>query len=185
MTVQCDRGRIGGRHTGAWCTQATAIEGRGGHRPKPDRSKAIGRLGRVLWIGRSRSAGLRLATVGSAEAGPGVTTRRSRSCVRPRPDGEPGSPCLGADEDRQAPAPNETVTTLVPRRGLGTRMSHRRVPRRFARRRTGGAGTDAVSDPHRSEGRTVAKDPARERRCQTQGAVRAQSPEGGRNLLAC
>jgi hypothetical protein len=89
-------------------------------------------------------------TVGSAEAGPGVTARRSRSCVRPKPGGEPGSPCLDAGEGRHSPAPNEAVTTFFPRRGRRSMMPHRRVPRRNARGRLGGAGTKMVIVPHRS-----------------------------------
>jgi len=62
MAVQCDRGRIGGRHTGAWCTQAEAVGGPGGHRPKPGPSRASGRFGRrprdrpkpVRWTGTWR-----------------------------------------------------------------------------------------------------------------------------------
>jgi hypothetical protein len=117
-TVQCNRGRTGGRRTGAWCIQATVVEGQGRHRPKPGRTKANGRLGRGRGTGRSRTVGQQLdvpnavegtteigpeaanersgATVGTTEAGPGVADRRPRSSVRPRPDGGPGSPCLDA-----------------------------------------------------------------------------------------
>jgi hypothetical protein len=196
-----------GAPCGAWCTQATAVEGRGGHRPRPGRSKANGRLGRCRGTGRGRTVGQQLGvpstvqvpaeagsihvdertgmTVGPAEAGPGVRSRRSRTSYRPRPEIGTGSPCLDAGEGRQAPAPNGTGTTSLPRGGGRSRLPHRRVPRRNARGRSGGAGTDAVSNSRRSGERTGAKDPARERRCRTQGAVRAQSPEGGRNLLAC
>lgn len=207
MAVQCDRGRRGGRHTGAWCTQATAVGGRGGLRPRPGRSRAGGRC--VEFAGPAEASPLdcnlasrrrvgerprpdplprtneREVTAGPAEAGPGVRSRRSRTGHRPRPEVGTGSPCLGAYEGRQAPAPNGTGTTSLPRGGGRSRLPHRRVPRRNARRRTGGAGTDAVSNSRRGGDRAVAKDPARERRDRTQGAVRAQSPEGGRNLLAC
>jgi hypothetical protein len=89
----------------------------------------------------------RRVTVGTAEAGPGVTARRARTSVRPRPDGGTGSPCLGADEGRQAPAPNGTATRSLPREGGRSRSPHRRVPRRNARRRTGGVEAKACPGP--------------------------------------
>ena len=101
-------------------------------RPKPD---------------PSTSTNGRKVTGGSAEAGPGVTVRGSRTSVQPRPDGGTGSPCLGADEGRQAPAPNGTATTSLPRKGGRSRLPHRRVPRRNARRRTGGVGAEACPRP--------------------------------------
>jgi hypothetical protein len=101
-------------------------------RPRPDQSTGTNER----WV-----------TEGSAEAGPGVTDRRSRTSVRPRPDGGTGSPCLGADEGRQAPAPNGKVRTSLPRGGDRSWPTHRRVPRRNARRRTGAAGTRAGPCP--------------------------------------
>jgi hypothetical protein len=112
------------------CNLASRQRFRG--RPKPD---------------PSTSTNERKVTVGSAEAGPGATVRRSRTNVRPRPDGGTGSPCLGADEGRQAPAPNGTVTTSLPRGGGRSKVPHRRFPRRNARRRTGVVGTRAGPEP--------------------------------------
>jgi len=115
-------------------------------------------------------------TGGTAEAEPGVEARRSRSSVRSRPDGGPRSPCLGACEGRQAPAPSGAVTTSLPRGGGRSRVPHRRVPRQNARGRAGVAGTRAASFHRRSDNRAVAKGPARERRYQTLGGLCEHNP---------
>ena len=129
VAVQCDRGRAGGSHTGgmvhpgdgrcvAWASPAEAGSAQCGRTgvivPGPtevgpwdsdrvSRSRAVG-------TGRSRNpvpwSNVRGATGGPAEAGPGVAVRRSWSCVRSRPRGGPGSPCLGAYGGQRAPAPN-------------------------------------------------------------------------------
>lgn len=128
-TVQCDRGRAGGRRTGGMVHPG---DGRcaAGASPAEAGSAQCGRTGVIVpgptevgpWgsdpVSRSRTVGtgrgrspvpwsnVRCATVGPAEAGPGAAARRSWPCVRPRPHGGPGSPCLGAYGGRGAPAPN-------------------------------------------------------------------------------
>lgn len=150
-------------------------------RPKPDRWPATWRP--VLGLGNDRGRTLgRGRTIGvdgrNRRSGTRCQGRRSRSCVRPKPDGEPGSPCLGADEVGKHQPPMRLVRLCSPEgevgRGSPTDASHDGTPE----------GGPAVQGPMRRPLPTEAG-VGRSRRTKhgsgdtrSRGAVRAQSPFG-------
>lgn len=129
-----------------------------------DRNRSRGRERTVGCDGRNRRGGTRCRRPKAPVLCPVETGRRARVAMP------------GCGWGRRAPAPNGTVTTLFPRGGSGSMSPRRRVPRRSARRRSGGAGTRAVSKPRRGGDRTVAKDPARERKVQTRRGCEGTIP---------
>ena len=133
-----------------------------------DRNRSRGREGTVGCDGRNRRSGTRCRRPKIPVQCPAETGRRARVAMP------------GCGWGRKALAPNETGTTFIPRGGSGSTSPRRRVPRRSARRRSGGAGTKAISKPRRSGDRTVARGLARERRFQTQRGCEGTIPEGSR-----
>lgn len=182
----------------------TAAEGQGRHRPKPGRTKADGRFRRGRGTGRNRTVGQQLdvpnavegtteigpeaakersgATGGTAEAGPGVADRRPRSCVRSKPDGGPGSPCLDADGVGEHQPPTGQVRPFSPEGEAGrcrlADASHDGPP----------VGGPAAQGPRRYPNPAEAGIGWSRRtlhgngRSRPRGAVRAQSPKDREEL---
>ena len=163
--VQCDRGRNGGRHTGAWCTQATVVEGQDGHRPKPARAEADGRSRRVQGNGRSQTEEQRLevpnTVEGATEAEPLAVDERSGP-TGGTAEAEPGveTELLGPESDRdrtEGRGRHAWVRMKVGKRQLPARWLRRRSPEgEFGR----GYLTDASHDTT-PEGAMAAQGPGR------------------------
>jgi hypothetical protein len=124
-----------GAPCGAWCTQATAVGGRGGRRPRPGRSRASGRSGRGS---RDRPRPVRWTATWAGARGfyPGAI--RGRVGVKP-PNREGRGPSLAVDFSMPAWQSNATEAAE------GGAMRGHGAPRRRPMEAREVAGRDRVA----------------------------------------
>jgi hypothetical protein len=141
-----DRGRFRPRWSDVWVPVAGPTEvgpWAGTGRPVRDRMERPR-------SSRGSRPNVRDVTVGPAEAGPGVTARRSRSLERPKPDAGPGSPCLGAYADRERISTQRGLDGPRPPRGPRSAWASLTRPSTVPPEgEAGDARTMAVSIPRR------------------------------------